>query len=72
MVVCDRHPLPVVELRVDLDDAPEAELRRLWDWFAPMVPDYVERAYAEKVPRWWQWRQDQVPGWIARHLRGTG
>jgi uncharacterized Ntn-hydrolase superfamily protein len=72
LIVCDRQPFPVVDLRVELNDAPEAELRRLWDWFAPMVPYYVERAYAESVPRWWQWRQDQVPGWTARHLRGSG
>ena len=28
----------------------EAELRRLWDWFRPMVPYYVERALSPSVP----------------------
>jgi uncharacterized Ntn-hydrolase superfamily protein len=60
---------PLVDLRVDLHDVPEAELRRLWDWYAPMVPYYVERAFSPNVPRWWQWRMDHVPGWTARHLR---
>lgn len=69
IVVYDRHPFPIVDLRVDLHDAPEAELRRLWDWWRPMVPYYVERAFSPEVPRWWQWRMDHVPGWVARHLR---
>ena len=59
---------PIVDLRVDLNDAPEAELRRIWDWHRPMVPYYVQRAVTPSVPRWWQWRMDNVPGWRARHL----
>lgn len=70
--VCDHRPFPVVDLRVDLHDTPEAELRRLWDWHAPMVPYYLERAALPKVPRWWQWRQERVPGWVPRHLRAKG
>ena len=62
-------PFPIVDLRVDLNDAPEAELRRLWEWYRPMVPFYIERAFARKVPRWWEWRMANVPGWVARHLR---
>jgi uncharacterized Ntn-hydrolase superfamily protein len=69
LVVHGEHIFPLVDLRVDLHDAPEAELRRLWDWYAPMVPYYVERAFSPSVPRWWQWRMDHVPGWTARHLR---
>lgn len=66
--VVGAHPFPLVDLRVDLHDTPEAELRRLWDWFRPMVPYYVERALTPEVPRWWRWRMDHVPGWRARHL----
>ena len=69
LVVYGEHSFPLMDLRVDLHDAPEAELRRLWDWYAPMVSYYVERAYSPNVPRWWQWRMDHVPGWTARHLR---
>lgn len=59
---------PIVDLRVDLNDAPEAELRRIWDWHRPMVPYYLQRAVTPSVPRWWQWRMENVPGWRARHL----
>jgi uncharacterized Ntn-hydrolase superfamily protein len=69
LVVYDRFPFPIVDQRVDLHDEPERELRRLWDWFAPMVPYYIERALTPEVPRWWQWRQEHVPGWGPRHLR---
>jgi len=69
LLVYGQHSFPVVDLRVELHDAPEAELRRLWDWFAPMVPYYVQRSYTPTVPRWWQWRMDHVPGWTARHLK---
>ncbi len=68
LLVYAEHPFPMVDLRVDLNDEPEAELRRLWDWFCPMVPYYVQRANTPAVPRWWQWRMDNVPGWVARHL----
>ena len=36
--MASQRSFPAVDLRVELHDAPEAELRRLWDWFAPMVP----------------------------------
>ena len=68
LLVHGAEPFPLVDLRVDLHDHPEAELRRLWDWFRPMVPYYVQRALTPPVPRWWQWRMDHVPGWRARHL----
>jgi uncharacterized Ntn-hydrolase superfamily protein len=69
LLVYDKHPFPIVDLRVELHDEPVGELRRLWDWYVPMVPYYIERAFSPNVPRWWQWRQDHVPGWKPRHLR---
>lgn len=69
LLVYDRYPFPIVDLRAELHDAPESELRRLWDWHAPMVPYYIERAFSPKVPRWWQWRKDNVANWTPRHLR---
>ncbi|MBK8738514.1 MAG: DUF1028 domain-containing protein [Betaproteobacteria bacterium] len=69
LLVYGTHTFPIVDLRVELHDAPEAELRRLWDWYTPMVPYYIERAFSPGVPRWWQWRMDNVKGWKARHLR---
>lgn len=68
LLVCAEHDFPIVDLRVELHDSPEAELRRLWDWFRPMVPYYAQRAYSPEVPRWWEWRMRHVPGWVARHL----
>lgn len=68
LLVYGEHSFPIVDLRVELHDTPESELRRLWDWYAPMVPYYVQRAYTPEVPRWWQWRMDHVLGWTARHL----
>lgn len=70
LMVFDHRPFALVDLRVDLHDEPERELRRLWDWFAPMVPYYARRAVDPTVPRWWQWREQHVPGWVARHRRG--
>jgi len=69
LLVYDRYVFPIVDLRVDLHDEPEGELRRLWDWYAPMVPYYIDRAFTPNVPRWWQWRQAHVAGWTPRHLR---
>ncbi|MFO1266646.1 MAG: DUF1028 domain-containing protein [Rubrivivax sp.] len=71
LLLVDHWPYPLADLRVDLHDQPEAELRRLWDWWAPMVPYYARRAVDATVPRWWQWREEHVPGWIARHRRNT-
>ena len=68
LLVYGREPYALVDLRVDLHDTPEAELRRLWDWYRPMVPYYAERAVSAKMPRWWQWRMNNVRGWTARHL----
>lgn len=71
LMLVDQRPFPLVDLRVELNDEPEAELRRLWDWWAPMVPYYARRAVEATVPRWWQWREEHVPGWTARHRRHT-
>ncbi len=68
LLVSGDGSFPIVDLRVDLHDAPEAELRRIWDWHRPMVPYYLQRAVTPTVPRWWQWRMENVPGWRARHL----
>lgn len=68
LLVYDKHPFPIVDLRVELHDEPVGELRRLWNWYEPMVPYYIERAFTPKVPRWWQWRREHVPGWQPRHL----
>ena len=44
VLVAGRQPFPLVDLRVDLDDAPVARLRGLWDAYRPRVEEFVARA----------------------------
>ena len=43
LLVYERHEFPIVNLRVDVDAEPIAALRRIFDWFRPLIPYYVER-----------------------------
>lgn len=42
--VANSHDWPVVDLRVDWHETPIAELRSLWNRYAPQQADYVSRA----------------------------
>lgn len=44
LLVYGEQSFPLVDLRIDLAEAPVAALRTLWDAFAPMVGTYVGRA----------------------------
>jgi uncharacterized Ntn-hydrolase superfamily protein len=44
VLVADRQPWPVVDLRVDWADQPIAALRALWAEYAPQLQAYVTRA----------------------------
>ena len=44
LMVADSLVWPSVDLRVDWHDAPIAELRRVWDIYAPQAADYRQRA----------------------------
>jgi uncharacterized Ntn-hydrolase superfamily protein len=44
LVVVDRWPWPIADLRVDWHDQPIAELRRLWERYRPQMDDYLTRA----------------------------
>lgn len=44
VLVASRVSWPVVDLRVDWDDAPIARLGELWQVYAPQMQDYVTRA----------------------------
>jgi uncharacterized Ntn-hydrolase superfamily protein len=44
LLVADRQPWPVVDLRVDWADQPIAALRALWTEYAPQLEAYVTRA----------------------------
>ncbi len=43
LLVSETHDWPVVDLRVDWDEAPVAALRALWDRYAPQQSAYVAR-----------------------------
>ena len=44
LLVVEAHSFPLIDLRVDWDDAPVAALRALWTRYAPMTEDFVLRA----------------------------
>lgn len=43
LVVYEKHAFPIVNLRVDVSLEPVGEMRRIFDWFKPLIPYYVER-----------------------------
>ena len=49
------EPFAELDLRVDYHQNAIAELRRIYDWFKPLVPYYLERVknpYIEREDRW--------------------
>jgi uncharacterized Ntn-hydrolase superfamily protein len=44
LVLVDRVPWPVADLRVDWHDDPISELARLWELWKPQLDSYVTRA----------------------------
>ncbi len=62
-------PFPLLDLRVDLNDAPVKELRRLHDFMRPLQAFYLQRKIDPTgLGRWWQERMALVPGWKPNHL----
>ncbi len=43
IVVYGEHPFPLVNLRVDVAVEPIGELRKIFDWYRPLIPFYVQR-----------------------------
>lgn len=43
LVVYAEHAFPIVNLRVDVALEPVGEMRRILDWFKPLIPYYVAR-----------------------------
>lgn len=69
MVVQGAEPFPVVDLRVDVHDAPVKELRRIWEFVRPLQGYYLQRKTdPADLPRWWQKRMEMIPGWKPNHL----
>jgi uncharacterized Ntn-hydrolase superfamily protein len=59
LFVVDREPYAMVDLRVDLDPQPVAELRRLADVYFPLVPYYNLRPRDPSVPSAAEWLAQQ-------------
>ena len=43
LVVYENHAFPIVNLRVDVALEPVAEMRKIFDWFKPLIPYYIAR-----------------------------
>jgi uncharacterized Ntn-hydrolase superfamily protein len=43
VVVYDKYEFPIVNLRVDVSLEPVGELRKIFNWFKPLIPYYIER-----------------------------
>lgn len=59
LLVYDRKSYSRVDLRVDLRDEPEAELRRMFDIYRPAIPYYDMRQADPRVPG--------LDDWLAEH-----
>lgn len=43
LLVYEQHAFPIVNLRVDVALEPIAEMRKIFDWYKPLIPYYVKR-----------------------------
>ncbi len=59
LLTYDRQPFARVDLRVDVHEEPVGELRRIFDWFSPLIPYYNMRAVDPRVPRYHDWLRQQ-------------
>ncbi len=55
LLVYDKKSYSRVDLRVDIHDEPEAELRRIFDRYRPAIPYYDMRQADPRVPRLDDW-----------------
>lgn len=51
------------DLRVDLSKEPEAELRRIYDWYRPLIPYFEERPSNPKIGRYKDWLTERGHKW---------
>lgn len=52
LAVYGEASFPLLDLRVDMDDEPIGELRRIFDWYKPLMAYYVRRNADPRVPPW--------------------
>jgi uncharacterized Ntn-hydrolase superfamily protein len=66
LLTYDRQPYPYVDLRVDVHTEPVGELRRIFNWFKPLIPYYSMRSVDPRVPRYKEWLKKQgLREWVA-------
>ncbi len=53
------EPFAYIDLRVDVHEEPIGELRRVFEWFRPLLPYYSERPHNPRLPRDDRWRDQQ-------------
>jgi uncharacterized Ntn-hydrolase superfamily protein len=51
LLVYGKETYSRLDLRVDVHEEPVGELRRIFDWYQPLIPYYEERARNPLVPR---------------------
>jgi uncharacterized Ntn-hydrolase superfamily protein len=57
ILVFGAEPFAELDLRVDYHPSPIAELRRIYDWFRPLIPYYLRRPYDPDIAREDRWRE---------------
>mgnify|MGYP001825738662 CR=1 FL=1 len=60
LLVYDRKSYSRVDLRVDINDEPEAELRRIFDRYRPAIPYYDMRQSDPRVPGLDDWLEQNT------------
>jgi len=60
LLVFGAEPFALVDLRVDFHPEPIGELRRIYDWFRPLVPYYQERVLDPYIIREDIWREKKL------------
>ena len=60
ILVYGDEPFAYIDLRVDVHHEPIGELRRIFEWFRPLLPYYAERPYNPRLPRDDRWREQQA------------
>lgn len=59
ILVYGDEPFAYLDLRVDVHEEPIGELRRIFEWFRPLLPYYSERPYNPRLPRDDIWRTEK-------------
>ncbi len=60
LLVYGAEPFALVDLRVDWHPEPIGELRRIYDWFRPLIPYYQERVHDPYIIREDRWRDAKL------------